>query len=543
MHKPIHAWLFTIADTVSTCWRRLNLFTLLSCRHPASLRPIHPLIILAAYHSASKRYYFTMNSLETLAIDICRALQSQDWNRVDEIIDAVPDQHRPLPNATFMAGQCALHVAAEFDAPFHVIRSLTQAFGVESLSLADKFGNTPLHLMAISSTNNEALEHIAKAYPPAIVARNRSGRTPIDEIFRRDGDEDDDDENIDFSTFSVTTLLCICPDATRDVDKEGKTLLHRCLRDVKSPVILHVMTHLLVEQNKQLTEIADKEGVTAIHQVSKNDDCGELVEFLLLHTPRTLWTAQDIKGRTALHFAVHWTASADVIIALVKACPKLVTIVDAKGMNPMDYLVRHPDVSVSHLRQANEAGGGVLEQEGSWSDLARAFFVAGPYAELTDNGKLDIHAALYMTECPMVIAGAMAFLSPHKACIVDKSGKLPIHIAAQAQARRPTGYALTTLDHYIDVLVELCSTFPEGARTPDPDGKLPLTLMIESNQAWPALKVMLAAHPAAVLDQGLGPLETCHLLSRLNDADIIYRLLRDAPFFLEQHRVQNNVGE
>jgi hypothetical protein len=100
-----------------------------------------------------------------------------------------------------------------------------------------------------------------------------------------------------------------------------------------------------------------------------------------------------------------------------------------------------------------------------------------------------------------------------EACIVDESGKLPIHIANRAQPRRETGSRLSSLDLYVDVIAKLCSAFPEGARTPYPDGKLPLAIMIESNQRWPALKVMLAAHPAAVLDQELGPLEKCHLLS------------------------------
>jgi hypothetical protein len=73
----------------------------------------------------------------------------------------------------------------------------------------------------------------------------------------------------------------------------------------------------------------------------------------------------------------------------------------------------------------------------------------------------------------------------------------------------------------------------------DSQGKLPLTLMIEAEQPRKAMKIVLAAHPAAIVDQGLGSFETCMLLSKI-DNDVRYRLLRDVPFLLDQYR--NNLG-
>jgi hypothetical protein len=73
----------------------------------------------------------------------------------------------------------------------------------------------------------------------------------------------------------------------------------------------------------------------------------------------------------------------------------------------------------------------------------------------------------------------------------------------------------------------------------DSKGKLPLTLMIEAEQPWRAMKIVLAAHPAAIVDQGLNSFQTFMLLSKI-DTDVRYRLLRDVPFLLDQYR--NNLG-
>jgi hypothetical protein len=73
----------------------------------------------------------------------------------------------------------------------------------------------------------------------------------------------------------------------------------------------------------------------------------------------------------------------------------------------------------------------------------------------------------------------------------------------------------------------------------DSQGKLPLTLMIEAEQPWRAIQIVVAAHPAAIVDQGLNSFQTFMLLSKI-DTDVLYRLLRDVPFLLDQHR--NKLG-
>jgi ankyrin repeat protein len=469
-----------------------------------------------------------MNTLETAAIDICRALQSSDWDRVDELVHAVPEKDRPLPNVPFLAGQSALHVAAEFNAPLYLLATLVQVFGVEALSTADKFGNTPLHWMAKSATNLHALELIARAHPPAMVAQNRSFKTPLDCLLTRGGEYDEALES--FRSKALISLLEIYPEAIHDTDRDGKTLLHRCVQDVSDLDTLTCMINVLLAAKTDLTEIADGSGMIALHEASKLVDGGEAVKHLLLHTPQLLWSAQNNIGRTALHLAIFWNATVDVVLALVKACPELVQIRDDSNKTPMEYFVMyHIDhtPSVSYFRHLQSTG---LDDDIPIDEVARAFFVASPYGHVTKNGKLVLHAALYTNGCPLSIVGLFIFKQPQLISMVDGNGNLPIHVASQLQT-----IAAWDADEYVAVLEELCVRFPQGPRTPNPEGKLPLTLMIEANQPWEALKVVLGTHPAAVVDQELGSLETCTLLSRI-DNEVRYRLLRDVPFLLEQHR-------
>jgi hypothetical protein len=95
-----------------------------------------------------------MNTLQTAANDICQALNSEDWDRTDIIIDSVPETDWPLPNVTFgCLGGSALHLAAEFNAPLNLLAKLVQVFGIEALSTTDDEGNTPLHYMAMIATS------------------------------------------------------------------------------------------------------------------------------------------------------------------------------------------------------------------------------------------------------------------------------------------------------------------------------------------------------------------------------------------------------
>lgn len=470
------------------------------------------------------------------AMDICRALQLHDWDSVNEILYSIPS--RPLPNVTLMAGKSALHIAALSDAPLYLIATLIQSFGVESASMPDKFGNMPLHLMAMTSTSLHAIDLVARAYPSAIVIHNSKDRdfTPMDHLFNRGGLDDDDGELVEgFVTMAVSNLLIIYPDAINDVDSNGCTILQRCLRIARRVDTILDVTRILLAKKKQLTEMADKNGATALLDASGVDGGGEIVKVILQNSPKPLWTAQDNKGRTALHLSIYNFSSLDVVLELVQACPDLVQIQDLQGMSPIDYSLVYgycggiSVVSVVDYRQKIQEN---LDMDGvlTFRNLFAALCVAGPHAHATFNGSRIVHAAMYTRRCPMKVVVILLAVLPQEIEITDLNGNLPIHIAAQIKPRDE----LDMMD-FVEVLVEICRFFPDGARKPNLQGKLPLTLMIGAQQPWHILSIVLGAHPAAVLDQGLGRFATCTLLSRL-ETEVRYRLLRDAPFLLEQYR-------
>jgi hypothetical protein len=324
---------------------------------------------------------------------------------------------------------------------------------------------------------------------------------------------------------AFSSLLEIYPEAIHDIDREGQTLLHRSLGNVTDKYILTYIIHTLLAAKQDLTEMADDSGMIALHYASGlgcyceyGDSQGEVVELLLLHTPQWLWSAQDNKGRTALHFNF---LNDKVVLALVTACPELVQIQDNENKKPMDYYYTDEELDLR-----------IYDIE--VYEVARALFVARPYGHVTNNGELILHAALYTNGCPLVIVAIFMHHQPHLTSIVDGNGNLPIHIACRLRT-----IPACDADYYIDVVEELCMCFPQGPRMLDSQGKLPLTLMIEAEQPRKAIQIVLAAHPAAIVDQGLGSFETCMLLSKI-DNDVRYRLFRDVPFLLDQYR--NKLG-
>ena len=474
-----------------------------------------------------------MNPLETAANDICRALYSCDWDRVDIIIDSVPEKDWPLPNVRFdLRGRSALHLAAMYNVPLNLLEKLVLVFGIDSLSITDKFGNTPLHTMAWRATSLHAIEFIARAHPPAVVAQNFRFETPLD-LMLKWGKEDE--VSASFVSMAFSSLLEIYPEAIHDIDRNGRTWLHRIFLYVKGTGYLTNNIHTLLAAKTDLTEMADASGMIALHYALHRDygDGGEVVRLLLLHTPRCLWSAQNDMGRTPLHFAILWNRTVDVVLALVMACPELLQIRDNENKTPMDYFVTYHNIEDCDSLFWNLQVLGLDDSIPS-DEIARAFFVASPYGHVTNNGELILHAALYTNGCPLSIVGLFIVNQPHLTSIVDGNGNLPIHIACRLR-----NIPACDADNYIAVVEELCMRFPQGPRMLDSQGKLPLTLMIEAEQPWRAIQIVLAAHPAAVVDQGLGSFETCTLLSKI-DTDVLYRLFRDVPFLLDQFR--NELG-
>jgi hypothetical protein len=125
----------------------------------------------------------------------------------------------------------------------------------------------------------------------------------------------------------------------------------------------------------------------------------------------------------------------------------------------------------------------------------------------------------------MAIIEFLVVAAPEQADKFDETGNLPLHLAAQIQ-----DFDESHSQSYVNVIMELLIGFPEGVRAPNPDGLLPLNLMISAGRTWNCgIQTLIEVHPAAICDLNLKAGALCKLLSRL-DHDTMYKLLHEAPF-------------
>lgn len=459
--------------------------------------------------------------MEELAQEVGRALEACQWAEVQELLMSVPDGEQ-LPMMIFSAEQTALHLAVEFNAEPYILEAILRVLDAKAANQPDLFGNTPLHLCCRYATHFEMLQLLVDAYPEAIVQENKKFQTPLDDLFGRD-DEDDDEEPWDPED-ALTVLLDGYPDAIHHTDKDGQTLLHRSLKYGVTPETIHSLPPLLLLRKPELAHMLDNNQVSPLHEACKLEDSFPVVEDLMERLSTDEWMLQDNMGRTILHYAIYWSASVDIVRMLVNARHELIHIPDTSGKTPMDYLLSFyaPEFSSNNIQIGwNSFLDNVV-------DMVRAFFVAGPHSDKTRDGELYLHSALYTENCPLPIIEFLVVAAPEQAEEFDDLGNLPLHLAAQVEVLEDEVQSQS----YAEVIVELLEHYPEAARTPNPKGKLPLHTMIAKGRTWNCgVDKVLEVHPAAVIDLNLNSLALSTVMSRL-DHDTMFRLFKEAPHLI-----------
>lgn len=463
----------------------------------------------------------SVSPMEALAKEMGRELEACNWQRVEALLNSVPEGEL-LPVLTVAAEQTALHLAVEFNAEPAIIAALLRVLDMEHANRTDKFGNTPLHLCCRYGTHFQMLRLLAEAWPDAVLQENRRRHTPFDDLFMRDEDDEDEEEPWD-PVEATTVMLDACPKAIDHVDRDGQTLLHRVLKHGATYEMIHEIPPLLLVRNPQLAHKVDYNMVAPLHEACKLEESILVVQDLMLRSTREQWMAKDIEGRTALHCAIYWSASVDVVRELVQSCYELIHMQDVSGKTPMDYLLSFyaPEFGNNHVQIGwNSFLDNVV-------DMVRAFFVNGPHQDKTRNGSLYLHSALYTKDCPMPIIEFLVVAAPEQADELDETGNLPLHLASAVELDEAHSQS------YVEVIVELLERYPEGASAPNPEGLLPLHLMIQAGRSWECgIEKLVEVHPAAICDLKLPPPVLAIFLSRL-DRDTMFRLLQEAPFIME----------
>jgi ankyrin repeat protein len=456
-------------------------------------------------------------------------MERQRWETIEEILTIVP-RGSILPGITIAGQQTALHLAIEFQASTQIWDLLFRVLNLDEANRPDKYGDTPLHLACRYGTPIDILTKLVRHWPGACISSNRFDRTPLDDLFLRNNDDDDETfDDVHQQRWNLVTVITIlldsCKDAIHHLDQSGKTLLHRVLNSGTSDA-LHTKTLccLLLERKPELANILDHHGVSPLLEACKRDDSLEIVREFRARCQQPIESIQDSEGCTALHYAIYWGASNEIIRELLAESPKLLSIRDTKGKTPMDYLVSYYDTDFSTITYRNgwhDALHHILE-------TITAFFENGPHRNVTRDGDLLLHAALYNKECPMPI---IEFLI---ACVSDQVKErdglenYPIHLVSQIE-----WVDELYLQSYQNVIAELLKQFPEGARAVNGDDQNPISLMIQAGRSWQyGIKQLIEVHPASIYNLHLNGGALYTLLSKL-DRSTMYQLLQEVPYILD----------
>jgi len=216
---------------------------------------------------------------------------------------------------------------------------------------------------------------------------------------------------------------------------------------------------------------------------------------------------EDSRGHLPLHLALWWFAEPEVIIILVKACPKALQRRDRDGDLPLHYALQSPQPPevVMALLAGYPEGASVQGREGR---LPLHFALGSPFSEVQPaevilallhaypegssaetsrsfSGVLPLHHAVICGLPPEVVA-ALTCAYPDGASVRSppNSGDLPLHIAL-CRSQVP------------DVIMALLRAHPEGASAAGRHGELPLHLALINGTLPEAVTTLINAYPDA----------------------------------------------
>jgi ankyrin repeat protein len=246
--------------------------------------------------------------------------ETTDYNST-ELIDIILETGQCNINAVDNDGWTPLHYAFEGSDSAIIVPHLIEK-GADP-TIANKEGNTSLHLAASHEKTIETISLILENEQVDINSRNKNGMTALHHAIRisnvsvryllkKGADPNAADENgatplhlaakedyWETTDYKTTELIDIILETGKcdinGVDNYGRTPLHYAI-DRYAPVTINVRR--LIEMGAD-PGIADKNGVTPLHLAARNAVSMDLIE-VLLNTKAVDVNCVDIKGRTPL---------------------------------------------------------------------------------------------------------------------------------------------------------------------------------------------------------------------------------------------------
>ena len=349
------------------------------------------------------------------------------------------------------------------------------------------------------------------------------------------------------------------PSETRNVHQDGRRPLHLACADDAPAVVVQA----LLKAYPNASTMVGTSGMTPLHLTCSSDHASvHVVRVLLELGGPEQCRIRDLDGDTPLHAACRSGAPLEVLEVLLRANPSAVHERDYEGLTPLlrlwvRYVVTLGDDALENIRSEADLTGDLGE---AWKKTVVLLRCAhhGTLEEnyQKDNGEI-VHAAAAV-DCPRPVVKIAARVFSDQLQTRDRNGLTPLLVAAQAPIFKvrdlsDDGYLLEDIVHgdesggsddeeessetqspVIEILLQANQGDASGAAClPDPIGRLPLHLALETGKKWSQGICQLSqVHP-----EGLAHLDrTCNLYPFMlaaegdrSDLNTVYEVLRYNP--------------
>jgi ankyrin repeat protein len=332
-------------------------------------------------------------------------------------------------------GKLPLHYIASYHVPPGVIKFIIFAYP-KAAEIKDAEGCLPLHRAIHCEASPDVIKILIDAYPKATEIEDNYGHLPIHIAI-----------NSKASPEAIKVLLDANP-AVSEIEDCGRLPIHSALYYKASPDVIK----LILDANPKVAEIPDKDGQLPIHiacdKYYNGRDLLDKLDILLLAYPESIDVesemgmlpsdhlkkslkpydyddnsidqsdldenfveiiSSDDENLFMLHETINSGYSTYLVKLLLQVFPESCMRRDDEGMVPL------------HIAINNEAP----------PDVVQMILDENPMVtEIAYDGRLPIHSALYYKAHPYVIKMILD-ANPKVAKILDRNGKLPIHIACE----------------------------------------------------------------------------------------------------------------
>jgi ankyrin repeat protein len=362
----------------------------------------------------------------------------------------------------------------------------------------------------------------------------------------------------------VLARVTALPSEAQTAGVQGRTPLHvACDHDAPAVVI-----QALLKAYPEASTVVGTSNMNPLHiTCSSHHASTHVIRVLLEYGKAEQTSMRDIDGDTALHAACRCGASREVLEVLLRANPSAVHERDKEGLTPLlrlwvRYFVILGDDAIEGVKSHGDLTGELGE---AWNKTELLLHVAH-HGALSRGGTLNVfrtvHAAAAV-DCPRPVVKIAALVYASQLDQRDENGLTPLMIACETPIFKvrdlsDDGYMLEdviygdndTQDQFVadDAPEQISSCEPSviqillhanqdaassSACVPDPMGRLPLHLALESHKRWSdGLQQLVDVYPEALAIPDPTSKLVPFLLAAVGeraDTSTVYEMLRLNP--------------